>query len=159
MTEYCDECGARLPNVPSGPGQARRLAEYCDECGARVLTTDYRDDLRNWSERVQEMGAEKFGEQWMMVNQCAVDAAAVLGIDASNHLLRALLSETCYRILVRLTPTATSPKDAENRARRPKTSEEAYLSRLRQAVEQHVASQQPSSYPEVETDPSEKSEN
>jgi hypothetical protein len=78
------------------------MAEYCDECGAEVLTVDHRDDLRKWFERVHQMGSEKFGGQWLMVNQCAADAAAVLGIDASDHLIRALLSETCYRILVRL---------------------------------------------------------
>lgn len=59
MTEYCDECGAKLPTVPSGPGQAQRLAKYCDECGARVLTADHRDDLRKWSVSLRCRGASE----------------------------------------------------------------------------------------------------
>lgn len=73
--------------------------EYCDECGAERLTVERRADLRMRFETAHKKGAEQFGRRWLTVNQCAVDAAAVLNIDTDDMRIRALLSETCYRIL------------------------------------------------------------
>lgn len=78
------------------------MSEYCDECGAEQSTVERRDELRKRFEKAQEKGAEKFGGRWLTANQCAIDAASVLDVDASDARIRTLLSETCYRILATL---------------------------------------------------------
>ena len=57
------------------------------------------DKLRARFDEVHTEGAKRFGLRWLMANQCAVNAAGALGIDASDLKTKTLLSETCFRIL------------------------------------------------------------
>lgn len=81
--------------------------KFCGYCGNEKLTPDRRTELRIRFDELHSKGAKAFGINWLKSNQAATDAARANEIDASDPLMRTLLSETCFRILTALFPEET----------------------------------------------------
>lgn len=68
---------------------------------------DRYENLRRWSTRFHELhskGHERFGLDWLRANTEATAAAHYLGVDPSTTENKALLSETCFRVLASFEP-------------------------------------------------------
>ena len=78
------------------------MKTHCGHCGAKKITPEEKTRLARRFVVTNEVGAARFTSDWLKANQSAVDAAGAVGVDSSDLRIKALLSETCYRILAGL---------------------------------------------------------
>ncbi len=81
--------------------------KFCGHCGNEKLTPERRIDLRTRFDESHSKGAKQHGVRWLVVNECATNAARSLQIDYTDPLTRALLTVACYRIMTALFPEET----------------------------------------------------
>lgn len=73
--------------------------KFCGHCGNEKLTPERRMELRTRFDELHSKGAKAFGTDWLKGNEAATAAARANEIDVSDPRMRALLSETVYRVM------------------------------------------------------------